>query len=134
MRARLISCLCLTALFLPMSGCPGGATFVLGIWLIHTEGSSSYAGLEFLANGTTNDFAAGPLPFGAGSHFIGDLTWEQRGNTVTITQELGGGMIYTFDGTLQNATYMTGTRSYSGDPNFSQTFIATKAPSENLQP
>jgi hypothetical protein len=115
-----------------MAGCPGAAPFILGVWLIHTEGNASYVGLAFLPNGEVDNFENGPKPLGATLHYPGVVTWQQRGNTVTITQQVGE-PYWTLTGMLENGAYMTGTRTYSEDPSLSFAFTATKAPSELLE-
>jgi hypothetical protein len=117
----------------PMSGCPGQSPFTLGIWLFHFNNGSSYTGVRFLANGDVDEFNSGPFPYGANSWFEGALTWQQRGNSVTILQDISG-TIYTFAGTLQNSTYMTGDWTDPNDPNNPLPFTATKAPSELISP
>lgn len=133
MRNPLFRFVCLIALLMPMSGCPAGNPLTLGIWLVHFNNGNTYTGIEFFANGEIEEFNSGPFPIGASSWFEGFLTWEQRGNKVTITQDISG-TLYTFNGTLQNSTFMSGMWTDPNDPNNPKPFTATKAPSELIAP
>jgi len=133
MRTRLMSSLILVAIVIPMAGCPGGASMAIGIWLVQFDSGSNYVGVEFLANGDMNEFNSGPFPVGANAWFEGMLTWQRRGNAVTILQDING-TIYTFAGTLENSTFMTGMWTDPNDPNNPKPFRATKAPSELIAP
>lgn len=134
MRMKLCTSLTIIALAVSMTGCPGAGGFglTLGIWLGQLTAFPEHAGLEFLPGGEANGFQHSALPVGAQVNFVGSMTWQQTGNVVTITQDTGT-TIFTIVATLENSTFMTGTRTSSSNPNDSQPFTASKAPSENLQ-
>jgi len=123
-----VSAILIVALLLPLSGCPLGPSFALGVWLFSIEPVTGYVGAAFLPNGEMDEFDAMNRPTGADGNFSGVLTWQQVGNNLTVSQDNNGaGRIYA--GTLENTTYMTGTWTNINDASDTGSFTASKAPS-----
>ena len=133
MRDRVVVVLCLCLALISFSGCPSeaGFTVALGNWLFAIPGTNDHLGLGIVANGETNSYSfnGGVMPVGAGAAFEGSLSWQQVGNSFTMV-ETSFGLTLQWAGTLQSATYMTGTVQYGTAAPVP--FTASKAPSENL--
>jgi len=134
MRKRVLPAICIIASSFSFSGCPagGGGDIALGIWLVELQGFNNYLCFKILPGGIVDSLDPMMLPVGAGNVFTDDMTWEQNGNIVTMIQ-LDGNTKITILATLQNSTFMTGTRTVSNNPNNPVAMTATKAPSERLQ-
>ena len=136
MRNRLLVSICFVFVLFTFTGCPAGGSLnsvELGNWLFFKADEDAYRGLGVLANGMANSYEdAVERPIGAKFGFAGPVSWQQNGNSIMVVQQLLGGTI-TWDGTLQNSTFMTGTVHSTFDPLSSVNFTATKTPSELLE-
>jgi hypothetical protein len=134
MRNRMIVVSCLCLVLLAFSGCPGGgiSALVLGVWLFNLDDFPGYVGVALLADGTVNTFeGASQRPAGTHGVFGGQMTWEQDGASVQLTQVFPSNT-FIYDATLLNSTFMTGVSFNASTPNNTTTFAAAKAPTEAL--
>lgn len=126
---RIARTFCVIVLLVLVTGCPSGPSFALGLWLFSVDESTLYIGTAFLPNGEMDEFSGPPYPPGSDGIFTGVLTWQQTGNSLTVSQIQMNGSGRTYAGTLENSTYMTGTWTNINDANDTGSFVASKAPS-----
>lgn len=109
----------LAVILVPLTGCPLGRALP-GLWLFFLDSSIDTLGLELLMNGQTEHAPIGPN--GVQDNFTGTLTWSQRGNDITITQDAVDA-IYIYSGAVTNGgTAMSGTYLQADGNNAGEVF------------
>jgi len=114
MNVRCLRVLLIVFLFLPLSGCPVSSV-TLGIWKIRLDGGSPSA-LTLLPGGQTEP--PDPLPPDIIAAVGGQVTWEQRRSTFTLTQDFTNpDAQYVYTGTVHSSSSISGTwKSTVGPP------------------
>jgi hypothetical protein len=129
MKYRILSWLVIIALAISLSGCPASGSIAYGVWIFTLESPpsppESGIGRVILQNGFTQEPPAG-YP-GVVSVLGGTVVWQRVGSTITITQDTGS-VVFTYTGTVQSPTSMSGTYAQVGDPSNSGSWSATLGP------
>jgi len=129
MKTRIFRVLLIAVLLVPLSGCPTGSTFTLGVWIVTLLPVNDVAqsrSIEFLADGMTMN--PNPLPPHSNITFAPTVTWSQMGSAIVLTQILAGGSTYVFTGTVHSNTIMSGTFEQTVGGNFSGIWSAQYLP------
>jgi hypothetical protein len=118
---RLVQFVCVIAIAATFSGCPLGQ-FRLGVWVFFISNAVEVPAVDFNPNGTGTP--PSQLPNQADTTFMGVITWERNGSTVTIDQVIDGGFTYQYVGQLSSPTEMGGSWQQTAGGNSAGLFTA----------
>lgn len=129
MKRRMLKILFVVVLALPLSGCPGTASIAFGVWIftVATNGNPnpSFIELAILQNGVSvNPPSSYPGNYGK---FGGPMTWQRNGSSISFFQD-GMSNDYTYNGTIDSTTTMSGSWSQDGNPSVGGTWSANWDP------